>query len=70
MSIYFFTLNYIFINFLHLSLVRGLCMLLRIASARWFCEVPSIYELRPRPPPPTPTPTKKEVRNRTNNLIL
>ena len=36
-----------FHNFLLFALVCRLCMLLRIASVRWFCEVPSIYVLRP-----------------------
>ena len=50
----------VFHNFLHFALVCSLCMLLRIASVRWFCEVPSIYVLRtPHPPPP---PKKKKKR--------
>ena len=53
MSIYLY-----FHNLLHFALVCILCMLLRIASVRWFCEVPSINVLR-TPPPPTLTPQKE-----------
>ena len=38
-----------FHNFLHFTLVCRLRMLLIKASVRWFCEVPSIYVLRPPP---------------------
>ena len=62
MSIYLYIFNYIFINFHNFSLVRRLCMLLRIASARWFCEVPSIYDLRP------PHPHKKRRKKQDKYL--